>query len=323
MSVLTKRLDTDVPKNTRLYGTDANGNIIPIVTDAAGGVSIASGAIVVTNISATITLESGAIVLADFIAISSGNVYINSGTVIAKTSGETVSVASGVSIIWRGVTVSGSVQVSGAVSISGNAVIGKISGETVVVASGIESIWRPLNLSGLVTNSYIKSPIDVVDGAIITITNKDYRIHNGNFFKAGQYTVSAGTVSGVVLHMLTPASLAVHTVYTVESDVAGLVELYENPTITVSGTVIFVLNRNRGGLTSSTTLVFSQPNYTSGTGTLLARRYNGTYSKDSTPGGAVTGLAEWIFKSGTNYILKFVPEATPSHVNLRFDWSEV
>jgi hypothetical protein len=40
MSVTTKRIDTDVPKNVRLYGTDTAGGVVPMLTDLSGQLSV-------------------------------------------------------------------------------------------------------------------------------------------------------------------------------------------------------------------------------------------------------------------------------------------
>jgi len=176
MSIDTKRQESlDVPENVRLWAIDESGQLIHLVCDTSGQLkvdvelgdelAILSGEVHV--LSGDVVVESGQIEVVgqdqsgavrvpmiqsgtrklaitasgSEIGVASGEVHVMSGELIAKVSGETVSVASGAEIIWRGVQVSGAVIVSGDV---------KISGETVTVASGAEIIWRGVQVSGTV-----------------------------------------------------------------------------------------------------------------------------------------------------------------------------
>lgn len=376
MSTVDKRIDTDVPKNVRLYGTELTGNtVIPLALDQSGQISVsletadtliakvsgetlivknsgqiitakisgdtvvvASGAYVVTG--AAITLDSGSVVMPEAFSISSGKLSVSSGQLIAKVSGEVVSVASGVEIIWRTPITSGSVIVSGSVSVSGSVVTAAsgieliwrtpiISGSVIVsgtvsAASGVEVIHRPANNSGLVVNSYIKSPIDATDGDLVTIDAVHHEIHEGKYFEAYTYAENAGTISGVVLHLLTPVDATrIHWAGIVESDVAAVIELWENVTVGTSGTVVTVYNRNRDSVTTAETLAFSQPGYTSGSGSLLQKRYIGIDRPATQLGGSIRNNSERILKSGTNYIVKVIPSASPSKVFVGSEWYEV
>ncbi len=296
---------------------------------ASGKVSISSGQVT-------------AKVSGEVVSTASGNEIIWRGVTVSgvvKISGETIVSASGVNIIWRGVTVSGSVIVSGTVSVSGNVVTSAsgteiiwrtpiISGSVIVsgnvgISSGIEIIWRPSNESGQSVLAKITSPNDTVEDSVITIDFVHHMIHDGKYFDAFYYQADAGTVSGVVLHLVTPEDKAVHFEALIESDVPGIIEMWEGATVGTSGTIVTVRNHKRDSTTSGTVLAFSQPGYTSGGGTLVQKRFIGVNGNVVKLGGTLRENSERILKSGTNYLIKFVPENTDNNIVIQGEWYEV
>jgi hypothetical protein len=259
---------------------------------------------------------------------------------LAKVSGEVTTVASGAEVIWRGANVSGleivwrPANISGVLvlaKISGDTVVSKVSGEVAVVASGAEVIWRTGNLSGLVVlanvsgqSMTIGSPIDADYDAVITVDIVHHMIHDGNYYGASSLQSDVNTISGVVIHMITPADATrIHWDALVESDVAGKVELWENTIVSVSGSVLTVLNRNRDSTNTTECLMFKNPGYTSGNGTILQTRWMGVNNNATKMGGSIRPTAERILKSGTNYLLKFTPLSSPNNVYLGMEWYEV
>jgi hypothetical protein len=187
------------------------------------------------------------------------------------------------------------------------------------VLSGAEIVWRPNNISGA---RVIVSPDDLVPDAVVTMDLVHHEVHEGDYFGAYLYSENASVVSGVVYHVLTPNAKGIHWDAYIESDIAGVLELWENATVSTSGAIVFARNNRRDSATSSTVLVFSQPGYTSGAGTLLDKRYVGASNPKTEIGGSIRNTVERILKSGEDYLIKFVPISSPNHVYIKSEWYE-
>jgi mucin-19 len=175
-------------------------NVISIANISGQAVTV-SGNVVIAKISGeTVTIAGGVSVSGDIVQISGQHVFVESGVfvisaatadisgqavtisgnvVIAKISGETVTLAGGVSVsgnivqisgqhvfvesgvlvvIQSGASVISAANISGqAVTVSGNTVIAKISGETVTIAGGVSISGNIVQISGQIVGANIIS----------------------------------------------------------------------------------------------------------------------------------------------------------------------
>ena len=153
---------------------------------------------------------------------------------------------SGTSVIVRGVRVSGAVIVSGTVT-------AKNSGQALLLGGGSGDF------------------VHVHEGALATLTHTEHEHHDGNKFILNGVDIAVGKGSGdeYVLIGYAPWSgdLALTAELTVD-DVA-LSAVYENPTVTNSGSAVFAYNANRNSTNSSYMTWYGGAKVTSGTGTRL------------------------------------------------------
>lgn len=91
MSAINKRLDTDIPKNVRLYGTELTGNtVIPLALDQSGQitVSLETADTLIAKVSGeTFKLAPASSILAGYTVVTSnsGGTVVSSGLVINVT----------------------------------------------------------------------------------------------------------------------------------------------------------------------------------------------------------------------------------------------
>jgi hypothetical protein len=93
MSVIVKKIDTDVPKNVRLYGTDTAGGVVPMLTDLSGQLSIEVS--VADSLVAKISGETVIAKTASLGTAVSGNVFSvgTSGTQFPAVAGRVFNLA--------------------------------------------------------------------------------------------------------------------------------------------------------------------------------------------------------------------------------------
>jgi hypothetical protein len=102
---------------------------------------------------------------------------------------------------------------------------------------------------------------------------------------------------------------------------AGLLEMYEAPTINVSGTLMTPGNKNRNiAATGETT--WHEDCTTSAAGDLLCAKVIGSNSPTARIGGTTEGNFEIILKKSTEYVIKFTPLNDNTRASLCGEWSE-
>jgi hypothetical protein len=169
--------------------------------------------------------------------------------------------------------------------------------------------------------TYTPFQLDNMSKAIETIEYEHHEIHGGTMFRAGEEVALANDGTRVI-HVKTPDTTKwAHMVYQMSNTLEAEFEFYEGPTVSNVGTAVPSYNRNRNSATAATTLVYHTPT-TSASGTLLATRREGI---GKTAGGSSRGVAEWILKQNTSYLLVFTSRAgagTTNYVNWWIVWYE-
>jgi hypothetical protein len=146
--------------------------------------------------------------------------------------------------------------------------------------------------------------IDPLTGYPFVMDAERYKIHAGEVFRADVYFDAD---SGLVL--VTTDTLAyTHMTARVESQDAGVFEIFETCTTSSDGSEILLFNAKRTSTDTLTVTVTDTPTMTDW-GTQIEEG-----AVDS--GGSGGRGDEWILKQGTKYLVKFTPDASAKFVIL-------
>lgn len=179
----------------------------------SGQISVSSGDIRAGITSGLIAIQSGQISISSGqISISSGQVDITSGAFV-NISGQyvkadvEVAISSGLEVVLRGTTVSGSVQVSGTVTVASGSIVSVLSGAYVVAGSNITS--GSVQVSGAVI---ISGNVTVLSGSIVSTLSGCFvtaavPITSGSVIISGNVSIIAGTAVRTRL-LLYPTALS-------------------------------------------------------------------------------------------------------------------
>jgi len=152
-----------------------------------------------------------------------------------------------------------------------------------------------------------------------TIDHFDQSIHDGEAHVVS--LISGDIAQAAVFYLLIKchADYSLHSIISFDSEGEWHREIFETPTITEDGAALTARNRNRAAADGVNTLFYSGPTIAAD-GTLLAQRVMGS-GKDEAGNGTT---AEWIFKKGTNYLLKMTNDAGANkHASMMVMFTEV
>lgn len=166
-----------------------------------------------------------------------------------------------------------------------------------------------------------------VDGetrSAITMDIHHDKIHDGDAYTAAISQATVGASGVVLLAKFPDSTKKFHMGFSTFCDDAYTIDVYENPTITLTSTVgaVVAWNNNRTSTHSSTLLFYSAPQYTSGSGNNLWTGREGASNAKTVTGGDSSNNPEWIFQSGTA-LVKIVPAGTGKVGVVRAEYYEV
>ena len=141
------------------------------------------------------------------------------------------------------------------------------------------------------------SPTPIVD-------HFDEQIHDGEVHVVSLVSGDIAQAGDFFLLIKCHADFPLHCVMTFDSEGEWHREIYETPTITDDGVALTARNRNRSFADGVNATFFSGPTI-GADGTLLVQQVMGA-GKDEAGNGTTS---EWIFKKGTNYLLKMTNDA--------------
>lgn len=160
-------------------------------------------------------------------------------------------------------------------------------------------------------------------GGLRTNTEVQSAVHDGNMFSFTSHgTITAG--SSIILLGRTGAKQVHFDGFNMDiSQGAFLVEMFESPTVTTTGSVQTVVNRNRASSTASTMLLYAGTTV-SANGTMIA---DDQLLQIGTGNNVLSGTATiddgWILKVNTDYIIKLTNQASSTtSYNAKFAWHE-
>lgn len=149
-------------------------------------------------------------------------------------------------------------------------------------------------------------------------------VHGGSHF-VWSHTDSDVDIAGPKYVRITAPDTAIRVHLIIEVDIGvsgGLVELYENPTITAAGTAGTPYNSNRNSVGAATATVFYDTT-TSADGTMLDSRILGSSGGAARFGGEASTRNEWVLKQNEDYLVKFTASADNTGYSISFSWYEV
>ncbi|HDY86788.1 MAG TPA: hypothetical protein ENH82_01585 [bacterium] len=177
-------------------------------------------------------------------------------------------------------------------------------------------------------STWLRSLRDIlVDGGddrqkLVTMAFGHHKIHTEESFVAQVSNTVATADNSLTMYFKSPDStIRIHLVPGVSADNEGDFELRESATVSLSGTVITIFNRDRNSSEVSTVLVRDTPTITA-SGTQLALTRIGSTGFKESAGGSSAGRREWLLKQGTVYLMRFTAENNDTEVTIEADWYE-
>lgn len=165
-----------------------------------------------------------------------------------------------------------------------------------------------------------------IDGAthvLATIGYEHHQVHEGDAFYA-QHNASGVADGGYVGVLFTTANTTSwgHAIFGMNSSSKATFELYENPTVTSTGTTVTAYNRDRNDGSNAVVSVSHTPTV-SNNGTLIRMRYIGTGGLANLAGaGDDRGQSEFILEQNEQYYVKGVSEAASNNICVYCTWYE-
>ena len=158
-------------------------------------------------------------------------------------------------------------------------------------------------------------------GAEWDISVEHGMIHAGRMFSSCFITTNIA-VAGVTNFLLRNGAQEVHFVYRVESDKQAIVNLYENPTVTVAGAGMAELNVNRNSANTTLVTCFSGSTIAAN-GTPLESHILGTAAAGGSFGGEGRAAEEWEGLVSEDYLVAVQTLGVNTRINLCWRWYEI
>jgi hypothetical protein len=159
----------------------------------------------------------------------------------------------------------------------------------------------------------------------IIIDIEHHKIHKGVHYACQDYDDDVDTATPKYWLVVTPnTSTRVHFNFNTIASKQGLIEFFENPTITDNGTAITPCNSDRNSSNTAELLCYKDPTISSD-GTRLGVNVTGSDSASVVggSGGSSKRDDEFILKQNTGYIVKFTTKVNDARVSNCFKWYEI
>jgi len=154
------------------------------------------------------------------------------------------------------------------------------------------------------------------------MTRLNRAIKDGKYYAISDYDADVDTAAPKYWMVVTPNSTTrVKISATLSASGAGIMQLYEAPTVTDNGSALTIVNLNRVSASTSTATAFSDPTVTDD-GTLLLTYMIPAGGVPKAVGSSVRQDTEVILKANTKYVFKFTPDADNVSAGLVAAWFE-
>jgi hypothetical protein len=161
-------------------------------------------------------------------------------------------------------------------------------------------------------------------GYLTSVEYEHHKIHEGDHYECSDYDSDVDITGPKYWHIKTPASGRTHLTFEVIAARNGLLEFFENPTITGDGTLLTCYNNDRNSSNTPNTLFYYDATASSD-GTKLDTFVIG--SDGSNPvgdrGGDNRRNNEWILKASESYLIKFTAATDNCRVSMQSEFYEV
>jgi len=160
--------------------------------------------------------------------------------------------------------------------------------------------------------------------SLVVVDAFHHMVHEGRAFIASDYDADTDIVGPKLYRIVAPAAPAeIHFEFDFYASAAGLLELFEAPTITGNGSALTARNLNRNSAISAN-LVIAGDATISGAGTLLWQsRLGAGQIPVNSVGGNASARHELILKYGTIYLLRFTTDADNNKTWMNYYWYEL
>lgn len=163
-------------------------------------------------------------------------------------------------------------------------------------------------------------------GYLVGIDIEHHKIHEGRSFVAYiiDTTVNSGEANAKEIHILTPNTAArFHIFGVLQATNSGIVEIRENPTITVNGSAVVKGNRDRNSVIVSVLEIYEDPTVTVD-GLLISGGLVGANDVGNKGIGGIDRTdAEFILKQNEQYLIRFIADNDNTKIVIRLNWYEI
>lgn len=166
--------------------------------------------------------------------------------------------------------------------------------------------------------------IDDISSDFVTIDTEHHNIHDGIHYTIDDYAATVNIATPKNWLFKAPnTSTRIHIFFRGEASQSGLWEFFEAPTTTANGTPLTAQNNDRNSPNAATLSVFKDPTVTV-TGTrIFVTVVPATGTNQSRPGGINERRNELILKQGASYLLKFTAGVDATAVTIDVPWYEL
>ena len=173
-----------------------------------------------------------------------------------------------------------------------------------------------------ISDAITTAKVDAIGQALVSMPFEHHKVHDERMYRAS-YLATDVADDGVEELLIETGGDAVHTIFSIESEGIGWINLYEGPTIASLGSTIASINMNRDGGASSLSSVHIGVTITN-TGTTLSSNFIKGGEKNFKVGGGARDGNEWVLKADENYLMRFTNRSGSSaDVALSTEYYEV
>ncbi len=165
-------------------------------------------------------------------------------------------------------------------------------------------------------------PVSISPRPMVELTH--HRIHEGNHFLVHKISLGINIASPKYYLIIPPPSagtntIEMHLIFEVDSDIGGTLLLFESSTIEDNGTALTIINNNRRSSSTSEVNVYEDPTVTI-EGTLIFEERKGTATTEAEIGEFIRDDEEFVLHPDKNYLLKFTPLADNANITMELNW---
>lgn len=166
-------------------------------------------------------------------------------------------------------------------------------------------------------------PTSIISRPSIDISHQ--KIHEGNHFVVHAVATGVNIASPKYYIVIPPPfdstnTIEIHIIFEVDADHGGTLDVFEDATISNNGTELTIINNNRRSSTTSLSSVYEDPTVTT-EGTLIFKERKGTSALgDVEIGEFVRDDEEFVLHPDLIYLFKFTPLADNTTITFELNW---